>query len=159
MFRREGSRKREEKGEECCSRKDDWIKDLQRALNSTLWQRVSLSPGRTGCTTTSLIQGSLINLTHRDPFICVSCTCINTHTTRADFICMPCVCAHTCDITPLRFYRCLWLSQLPCGLSGFYSNPATLSLRQRACVAFLGFAGALWEWLGVPVAKLSLPRL
>lgn len=106
--------------------------------------------------TTSPVQGSLVNLTHQDPFICVSCMRIDTHhTSPTSSVCYVCVCECAPVTSPLSlcFYYCLWLSRLPCGLSGFYSNPATLSLRQRARVASSGFAGALWRVTGDAAGK------
>lgn len=68
-----------------------------------------------------------------------------------------CICVHVWRHPPLRL-RYLWLSRPPGGLGGSYGNPAPLALNKGLAEPLWVFAGALREWLGMPLAKLNSPR-
>lgn len=68
-----------------------------------------------------------------------------------------CICVHVWRHPPLRL-RYLWLSRPPGGLGGSHGNPAPLALNKGLAEPLWVFAGALREWLGMPLAKPNSPR-
>lgn len=80
-------------------------------------------------------------------FLC-GCTCANTLCASTTLVESLCVCTVCACVTSVLWYP--WSSQLPGGLSGFYSNHATLSVRP------LWVSQSFVRTVGVLAAKCSV---